>query len=49
MADQLKEHIWELEERLDWWENFADAVRKWDDDLYHKALKYADEIKEGCI
>ena len=49
MADQLKEHIWKLEEQIDWFHSFVDAVQKWDSKLYNEACKYADEIEEGCI
>ena len=35
--------------QLAWFNNFVDAVQKWDNKLYNEACKYADEIEEVCI
>ena len=34
---------------IKWFRNALCYVSNRDADLYHEALKYADEIEEGCI
>ena len=43
------EEIKKLKMQLEWFNNFVDAIEKWDNKLYNEACKYADEIEEGCI
>ena len=43
------QEIEKLKMQLEWFNNFVDAIEKWDNKLYNNACKYADEIEEGCI